>query len=59
MDRDVTTSPVEYSSVQGAKASTSRSSLDLLSLSYPFSQVGLLTASDFAKEAERRRGRSA
>ncbi len=51
--------PVEYSSVQRAKAATSRSSLDLLSLRYPFSQVGLLTASDFAKEAERRRNRSA
>ena len=57
MDHDVTTSPVEYPSVQRAKASTSRSSLDLLSLTYPFSQVGLLTASDFAKEAEHRRGR--
>ena len=53
------TSPVEYSSVQTAKAATSRSSLDLLSLSFPFSQIGLLTAADFAKEAERRRSRSA
>jgi hypothetical protein len=44
-----------YSSVRSAKAATSRSSLDLLSLPYPFSQVGLLTASDFVKQAEFRR----
>ena len=48
-----------YSSVRTAEAATGRSSLELLGLSYPFSQVSLLTASDFAKLAEERRGRSA
>jgi hypothetical protein len=37
-----------------ALAATSRSSLDLLTLHYPFSQVGLLTPENFVREAERR-----
>lgn len=40
-------------------AATQRTSLDLLSLPAPFSQVKLLTAADFAKEANRRRPRVA
>lgn len=40
-------------------AVTARTSLDLLDLLYPFSQVDLLTASDFAKFAEERRSRAA
>lgn len=43
------------SSVQRAVAATSRSTLDLLKLRYPFSQVGLMNANDFAKQAQRRR----
>lgn len=43
--------------VPSASAATSRSSLDLLSLSYPFSQLGLMSADEFAKQAERRRSR--
>jgi hypothetical protein len=51
--------PIEHSLVQSSRAVTPRSSLDLLRLSYPFSQVGLLDARDFAKEAEKRRSRTA
>jgi hypothetical protein len=43
--------------VQRATAATPRSSLDLLSLRYPFSQLGLMNADEFASQAERRRGR--
>jgi hypothetical protein len=46
-----------FSSIRNALAATPRSSLELLSLRYPFSQVGLLSADDFAKQAERRRSR--
>ncbi len=48
-----------YSVVPIARAVTPRPSLDLLDLYYPFSQVRLLTASEFAKQAELRRSRSA
>ena len=48
---------VAHYQVQRAAASTTRSSLDLLTLPYPFSQVGLLTAGDFADQANRRRSR--
>jgi hypothetical protein len=44
-----------YPTIQPAVAATGRSSLDLLDLPYPFSQVGLLTASDFANLAGQRR----
>jgi hypothetical protein len=47
-----------YSSLESATATTARSSLDLLSLRYPFSQVGLLSANEFAKQAGRRRNRT-
>jgi hypothetical protein len=40
--------------IQRALAATSRSSLELLMLRYPFSQVNLLTPEEFVKEAERR-----
>ncbi len=43
--------------IRPAAAATSRSSLDLLRLPYPFSQLGLLTAEDFATQAEFRIGR--
>ncbi len=56
MGGDGTATSAEYSSVRASQAATPRSSLDLLSLPYPFSQVGLLSATDFAKLAERRRG---
>lgn len=46
-----------FSTIQRALAGTSRSSLDLLGLHYPFSQVHLLTAQEFASQSERRRGR--
>jgi hypothetical protein len=49
----------QYATVRRAEAATARSSLDLLGLPYPFSQLGLLTASEFAKLAERRRRRTA
>jgi hypothetical protein len=42
---------------QRALAATLRSSLDLLSLRYPFSQLGLMSADEFAKQAMRRRNR--
>lgn len=48
----------EYATVRRAEAITVRSSLDLLGLPYPFSQLDLLTASDFAKLAEQRRCRA-
>lgn len=41
--------------VGSAVAATSRSSLELLSLPYPFSQVGLLTADEFLNAAKQRR----
>lgn len=53
------TPPREYPTVASASAATIRSSLDLLSLPYPFSQVGLLTASEFVKLGEQRRSRAA
>ncbi len=46
-----------FSLIRSAQAATPRSSLDLLSLRYPFSQVDLLSADEFAKQAERRRSR--
>jgi hypothetical protein len=45
----------EYAGVRRAEAVTAQSSLDLLNLPYPFSQLGLLTADEFAKLAEQRR----
>jgi hypothetical protein len=48
-----------YASVGLAAVTTLRSSLDLLALDYPFSQLYLLEASEFAKLAEQRRARSA
>ncbi len=53
------TPPREYPTVASASAATIRSSLDLLSLPYPFSQVGLLTVSEFVKLGEQRRSRAA
>jgi hypothetical protein len=53
-------SPVDqpqYSTVQSATAAASRASLDLLELPYPFSQIHLLSARDFAKLADERRNR--
>lgn len=47
-----------FPTVRRAEAVTARSSLDLLSLPYPFSQLGLLTASDFAGLAGERRSRA-
>ena len=41
--------------VNGTIAATSRSSLDLLALPFPFSQVSLLTADEFLKAAKERR----
>ena len=41
--------------VQKAMAGTERSTLDLLGLAWPFSQVGLLTAEEFVKEVQHRR----
>jgi hypothetical protein len=51
--------PREYPTVTSATAATTRSSLDLLLLPYPFSQVGLLTGSEFVRLAEQRRSRAA
>lgn len=48
-----------YPSARRAEVVTSRTSLDLLALPYPFSQVGLLTDRAFAKLAEERRSRAA
>jgi hypothetical protein len=42
---------------QSAAAATPRSSLELLSLRFPFSQLGLMSADTFAEEAERRRSK--
>lgn len=50
--------PPEYSTVERCQAATKRSSLDLLTLPYPFSQLGLLTAGEFAGQAQRRRSRA-
>ena len=47
----------QYSTVQPAIAAASRASLDLLELPYPFSQIQLLSARDFAKLADERRSR--
>jgi hypothetical protein len=47
-----------YPTVRAAGAATPRTSLDLLGLPYPFSQVGLLTASQFAELATQRRNRA-
>ena len=47
-----------YPTVRAAGATTARTSLDLLELPYPFSQVGLLSASEFAKLATERRSRA-
>ena len=47
-----------YPTVQAAGLTTVRSSLDLLELPYPFSQVHLLTVSEFADMARKRRGRA-
>ncbi len=49
----------EYAAVRGAVAVTARSSLDLLDLPYPFSQLGLLTAAEFAELAGQRRSLAA
>ena len=48
-----------YPTVRAAGLTTVRSSLDLLELPYPFSQVRLLTVSEFADLARKRRGREA
>lgn len=47
----------QYSTVQSAIAAASRASLDLLELPYPFSQIHLLSARDFAKLVDERRSR--
>jgi len=47
----------EYATVAFAEATTSRSSLELLTLPYPFSQLHLLRVSEFARAADRRRAR--
>ena len=51
-------SPTLYPTARRASAATDRSSLDLLGLTYPFSQVGLLDASEFGKLAAQRRSRA-
>ena len=43
--------------LQSAAAATPRSSLELLNLRFPFSQLGLMSADEFARQAERRRSR--
>jgi hypothetical protein len=48
----------QYSTISGADAATTRSSLDLLGLPYPFSQVGLLTARELSSLAAERRNRT-
>jgi hypothetical protein len=45
---------VKLLGIRRARAATARSSLDLLTLQYPFSQVNLLTPEAFIREAERR-----
>jgi hypothetical protein len=47
-----------YSTAGAAGLTTVRSSLDLLDLPYPFSQVNLLTVREFADMAGKRRGRA-
>lgn len=47
-----------YSTVRPAALTTARASLDLLELPYPFSQLHLLTVSEFADMARKRRGRA-
>ena len=58
----MTAAPLEsaplYPTVRPAGLTTARSSLDLLELPYPFSQVHLLTVSEFADMAGKRRGRA-
>jgi hypothetical protein len=44
--------------IRRAHAGTTRSSLDLLTLRYPFSQVNLLAPEEFVREAERRQSSS-
>jgi hypothetical protein len=51
-------SRLPYPHVRSAEAVTTRSSLDLLGLPYPFSQVSPITASDFARLAGERRSRA-
>src|ERR1700722_2939133 len=58
MSPEPTASQPPYPTVRTAKAAAARSSLELLGLLYPFSQVGLLTASGFVKLAEERRSRA-
>src|ERR1700753_495809 len=47
----------EYSLIRAADGAAAVSSLELLRLHYPFSQVGLLTAREFAGLAGQRRSR--
>jgi hypothetical protein len=47
-----------YPTARSAGLTTGRSSLDLLELPYPFSQVHLLTVSEFAGMAGKRCGRA-
>ena len=58
----MTAAPLEtaplYPTVRPAGLTTARSSLDLLDLPYPFSQVSLLTVSEFADMVRKRRGRA-
>jgi hypothetical protein len=51
--------PRAYATIRAAETAAARPSLELLSLPYPFSQVGLLTAGDFARLAGHRRSRTA
>lgn len=53
-----TTSDRVHPTVGSASVTTSRSSLDLFELPYPFSQAKLLTPSEFGKLAEQRRNRA-
>jgi hypothetical protein len=43
--------------LQSAAAATPRSSLELLNLRFPFSQLALMSDDEFAKQAERRRSK--
>lgn len=47
-----------YPTVRTAGCATARPGLDLLELTYPFSQVGLLSPSEFARLATERRSRA-
>jgi hypothetical protein len=49
---------VVYPAVRATGAATARTSLDLLELAYPFSQVGLFTPGEFGKFATERRSRA-